>query len=193
VLVQESPLCVPSVRVDSTPPHVNYVAFYPQCSIASEQEPVQSCFPSRVMVSKIDPFIYPMGEGEPLIPPLGSSDIEFTFKFDLIVCRSSSLRACDSSLIKSTIPSQNLHHHMEYGQFSSPFGTVDPPRSHDFSDFEFPSDEAILEAMTMASIPWEDLHCGLCFHPFWETFQVDYQRDSWSKPNNGLFLNQYYA
>jgi hypothetical protein len=46
VLVLASPLYVPSVRVDSTPPRVNYVASYPRCSIASEKEPVQSCFPS---------------------------------------------------------------------------------------------------------------------------------------------------
>ena len=53
-LVQATPLYVPSVRVDSTPSWVNYVAYYPRCSIASEQEPVQSCFPSQDMVSTID-------------------------------------------------------------------------------------------------------------------------------------------
>jgi hypothetical protein len=42
---------------------------------------------------------------------------------------------------------------MEYGQFASPFGTVNPPRLTDLSNFEFPFDEAILEAMTMVSIP----------------------------------------
>ena len=35
---------------------------------------------------------------------------------------------------------------MDYGQFTSPFGTIDL-RLLDFSDFEFPSDEAILEAI----------------------------------------------
>jgi hypothetical protein len=45
-LFQTTPLYVPSIRVDSTPPRVNYVASYPRCSIAYEQEPVQSCFPS---------------------------------------------------------------------------------------------------------------------------------------------------
>jgi hypothetical protein len=59
---------------------------------------------------------------------------------------------------------------MEYGQFSLPFGTVDPPHSHYFSDIEFPLDEAILEAINMVSIMWEDLHHGFCFLPFWETF-----------------------
>jgi hypothetical protein len=35
-LFQTTPLYVPSVRVDSTPPQVNYVAYYPRCSIAYE-------------------------------------------------------------------------------------------------------------------------------------------------------------
>ena len=78
---------------------------------------------------------------------------------------------------------------MDYGQFTSPFGTVDP-RLCDFSDFELPLDEAILEAMTKVSIPQEDLHRGLCFLPFWETSQVDYRRDSWSETSSGLYLNQ---
>ena len=34
VLFQNTPLHVPSVCVDSTPPQVNYVASYPRCSIA---------------------------------------------------------------------------------------------------------------------------------------------------------------
>jgi hypothetical protein len=191
-LVQTIPLYVPSVRVDSTPPRVNYVASYPRCSIASEQESVQSCFPSRDLESTIDPLVYPMGAWEPLIPPLDPSGLEYPFEYDLIVCRSSSPGACDSSLIDSASPCQNLHLHMEYGQFTSPFGTVDP-RLRDFSDFELPSDEAILEAMTMISIPQEELHCGLCFLPFWETSQVDYRRDSWSEPSNGLYLNQFHT
>ena len=63
---------------------------------------------------------------------------------------------------------------MEYGQYTSPFGSVEPPRLCNFSDFELPSDEAILEDMTTVSILWEDLPCGFCFLSFWETFQVDY-------------------
>jgi hypothetical protein len=153
---------------------------------------VQSCLPSRDLVSAIDPLVYAMGAWEPLLPPLVPSDIESPSEYDLIVCRSSRPHACDSSLIDSSSPGQNLHHHMEYGQFTSPFRTVDS-RFHDFLDFELPSDEAILEAMTMVSILWEDLHRGLCFLPFWETFQVDYQRDSWSKPSGGLYLNQFHT
>jgi hypothetical protein len=130
-----------------------------------------------------------MGAWDPLLPPLGPSDLEFPFESDLIVCRSSSPCACDSSLIDSVGPGQNLHCYMEYGQFASLFGIVDPPRSHDLSDIELPSDEAILEAMATDYIPWEDLCRGLCFLPFWETFQVEYRRDSWSEPNNGLYLN----
>jgi hypothetical protein len=176
-LFQASPLYVPSVHVDSTLPRVNYVASYPRRSISSKQELVQSCFSSQDLESTIDPLLYPMGEWEPLLPPLGPSGIDYPSESNLIVCRSSSPHACDSSLIDSASPGQNLHRHMEYGQFTSPFGVIDP-RLHDFSDFELPSDEAILEAMATVSIPREDLHCGLCFLPFWETFQVDYRRYS---------------
>jgi hypothetical protein len=45
-LVQDAPLYVPIVHIDSTPPWVKYVVSYPQCSIASDQELVQSFFPS---------------------------------------------------------------------------------------------------------------------------------------------------
>jgi hypothetical protein len=190
-LFQTTPLHVPNVRLDSTPPWVNYVASYPRCSIASKKEPVQSCLPSRDLVSSIDSLVYPMGAWDPLLPPLGTSDFESPSKSDLVVCRSSSSRTCDSSLIDSASPGKNLHCHMEYGQFTSPFGTVDP-RLHDFSYFELPSDEAILEAMTIDSILWEDLHCGLCFLPLWETSQVDYRRDSWYEPINRLYPKQFH-
>jgi hypothetical protein len=103
-LVQTSPLYVPSVRVDSTLPWVNYVVSYPRCSIASEQEPVQSCFPSQDLQSTIDPLVYPMGALEPLLPPLGPSGLEYPSESDLAICRSSSPRACDSSLIDSASP-----------------------------------------------------------------------------------------
>jgi hypothetical protein len=95
-LVQVAPLYVPSIRVDSTLPQVNYVASYPRCSISPEKELVHSCFPSRDLVSTIDPLVYPMGAWDPLLPPLGPSDIEFPFEFDLIVCISSIPCACDS-------------------------------------------------------------------------------------------------
>jgi hypothetical protein len=139
---------------------------------------MQSCFPSRDLVLAIDPLVYPMEEWEPLLPPLGPSDLESLFESDLTVCRSSIPFACDSSLIDYASPGQNLHNHMEYDQFASPFGTIEPPHSCNFSDFEFPSDEAILEDMTTVLIPWEDLQNGLCFLHFWETFQVDYRRYS---------------
>jgi hypothetical protein len=45
-LFQTTPLSVPIIHVESTLPWVNYVASYPRCSIASKQEPVQSCVPS---------------------------------------------------------------------------------------------------------------------------------------------------
>jgi hypothetical protein len=153
---------------------------------------MKSCFPSRDLVSTIDPLVYPMGAWEPLFPPLGPSDLESPSDSDLVVCRSSSPCAHDSSLIDSANLGHNLHRHMEYGQFTSPFGTINP-RLHDFSYFELSSDEAILESMTTVSISWEDLHCGLCFLPFWETFQVDYRRDSWSEPSSRLYLNQFHT
>jgi hypothetical protein len=100
-LFQTTPLYVPSVHVDSTPPRVNYVASYPQCSIASEKELVKPCWPSQDLVSTIDPLVYPMGAWEPLFPLLGPSRLEYPSESDLVVCRSSSPRACDSSLIDS--------------------------------------------------------------------------------------------
>jgi hypothetical protein len=135
------------------------VASYPRCSIASEQEPMQSCLPSQDSVSTIDSLVYPMGAWEPLLPLLGPSDLESPFESDLVVGRSSSPHACDYLLIDSTNIGQSLHPHMEYVRCTSPFKTIDP-RLRDFSDF---ADEAILEAMTTNSISWEDLHV---FFPF---------------------------
>jgi hypothetical protein len=60
-LDQVSPLYVPSVRVDSSMPRVNYVVSYPRCSIVFEKGYLQSCFPSRDKVSTIDHVFYPMG------------------------------------------------------------------------------------------------------------------------------------
>jgi len=114
-LFQATPLHVPSVLIDSTPPHVNYVVSYPQCSIASQKEPMKSCFSSRDLVSVIDPLVYPMGAWDSLFPPLGPSDLESPFEFDLIVCRSSNPCDCDSSLIDYASPTQSLHCHIEYG------------------------------------------------------------------------------
>ena len=93
-----------------------------------------------------------MGAWEPLLPSLGPSGLEYPSESDLVVCISSSPCASDSSLIEFASPAQSLHRHIEYGQFTSPFGTVDP-HLRDFSYFELPSDEAILEAMTMIYIP----------------------------------------
>jgi hypothetical protein len=142
---------------------------------------------------EIDHFFNPIGAWELLVPPLGPSSIESPFESDLTVCIPSMPRAWDSSLIDYASPHPNLHRHMIHGQFTSPFETTNPPHSRDSSYIEFTSDEGILEATNMVSIPWEKLHCGFCFLPFWETFQVDYQRDSWLEPTNGLYLNQYYA
>jgi hypothetical protein len=109
--------------------------------------------------------MYPMGAWEPLLPPLGPSGLEYPSESDLVVSRSSSPRDRDSSRIDYASTSQNLHRHMEYGQFTSPFGTVDP-RLHDFLDFELPSDEAILEAMTTVSISRRTYTVVFVFFPF---------------------------
>jgi hypothetical protein len=103
-LVQATPLYVPTVRIDSIPPQINYVAFHPQCSIAYEKEHVKSCFHSRYMVSRIDHFCYLMEAWEPFLPPLGPSGLESPFESDLIVCRSSSPCSCDSTPIDSANP-----------------------------------------------------------------------------------------
>jgi hypothetical protein len=66
---------------------------------------MQSCVPSRDLVSTIDPLVYPMGAWEALLPSLGPSGLEYSFESDLIFCRSSSPHARDSSLIDSTSPS----------------------------------------------------------------------------------------
>jgi hypothetical protein len=76
---------------------------------------MQSCFPSRYMVSTIGQSFYLMGAWDPLLPPLGPSDLESPFESGPVVCRSSSPHACDSSLIHSAIPGQNLHLQMDYG------------------------------------------------------------------------------
>jgi hypothetical protein len=69
-LLQATPLYVPSICVDSTSPHVNYVAYCPSCSIASEKELVHSCFPSQDMVLAIDHYFIPWGHGTPYFPLL---------------------------------------------------------------------------------------------------------------------------
>jgi hypothetical protein len=46
VLVQDAPLYIKIIHVDSTPTEINYVASYPQCSISPYQELVHSCFPA---------------------------------------------------------------------------------------------------------------------------------------------------
>jgi hypothetical protein len=55
--------------------------------------------------------------------------------------------------------------------------------SPDLLDVEFPSDEAILEAMIMDF--WHP--------PVMETLQVGYQRGPLLKPSIGLYLENYYA
>jgi hypothetical protein len=69
-LVQVAPLYVHSVRVDSTLPRVNYVASYPQCSIAYEQEPVKSCFLLETWNQQLIHWRIQWGHGSPCFPLL---------------------------------------------------------------------------------------------------------------------------
>jgi hypothetical protein len=85
-LPRVSPLCVHSVRVDSSPPKVNYVVSYPQFSIALEKDPLQVHSPSQDKVSKINHMFYLMGEWHPLLPPIGLSNLEFLLESNLVVC-----------------------------------------------------------------------------------------------------------
>ena len=120
---------------------MNYVASYPWCSIASRKEPLQSCFPSQDKVSKFDHVIYPMGEREPFLSPIGPSDFEYLIESDIIFSETSSPRICESS----------------------------SPSLHDFLDVKFPSNEAIIEAMIIDGRPWENMHHRLFFLPEHET------------------------
>jgi hypothetical protein len=65
---------------------------------------VQSCVPSRDLVSIIDPLVYPIGAWEPLFPPPGPSRLAYPSESDLVVSRSSSPRDHDYSLIDSASP-----------------------------------------------------------------------------------------
>jgi len=57
-------------------------------------------------------------------------------------------------------------------------------------DVELPSNEAILEAMTMDDRSWEDTHYKLFIFPKIETLEVDYQINLWPDPSNELYLNK---
>jgi hypothetical protein len=160
---------VHSIRVDSSSPHVNYMTTYPHCSIDYDKEPSHSCFPSQDRVSTIDKVIYPMGERYPLLSPIVPRDYVFLLEFDLIVCGFSCLGTCESMFIDSAKYDQNLHHHMEYDQFTSSIWVVNPLSSYDFLDVELHLDETILEAMTTDDISWEDMHHILLFFPKLDT------------------------
>lgn len=56
---------------------VNYVALSPQCSIASEKDPLTNYSPSFDLVPAVDQEIHPIGTWDPLIPsfdPCSSHD-----------------------------------------------------------------------------------------------------------------------
>jgi hypothetical protein len=61
---------------------------------------------------------------------------------------------------------------MEYDPFTSPIWVFNPPNSPDFLDIEFPSNEAILEAMIESKGPREYMHHISFFLHKLETFEV---------------------
>jgi hypothetical protein len=113
-LAHVPPLYIPSIRVYC-------VASYSQCLFAFGKEPLQSCLTSRDKVLVIDHVLYPSGARDPLLPPIGLSDLEFPIKSSLTICETLSLGICESS----------------------------NPYLHDFLDVELPSNKAILKAMIL--------------------------------------------
>ena len=62
---QVFPLLIPSVSIDTTPPHVKYVASCPLRSIATEKHPLFSCLPSRDLVPTVDQISHSIHIVEP--------------------------------------------------------------------------------------------------------------------------------
>jgi len=77
-LLQNNPLFVPSVQVDSAPPWVNYVALNSQCSITSEKDPLTYYSPCWDLVRAVAREIFSIGTWDPLIrsfDPCSSHDL----------------------------------------------------------------------------------------------------------------------
>jgi hypothetical protein len=74
-----------------------------------------------------------------------------------------------------------LESHLTIFETSSPGICV--MSSLGFMDVEFPSNEAILEAMFLDLRPPPEL----------ETLQVRFQQNPWLEPSNGIYLENYYA
>jgi hypothetical protein len=58
---------------------------------------------------------------------------------------------------------------------------------------EMPSDEVILEAMTMDGRLWEGMHHIFSFFPNWKLYRLNYQRNPWPQPSDRFYLRKYYA
>jgi hypothetical protein len=93
-----------------------------------------------------------------LFPPIVLSDLEFLFEYDLTICETS----------RHGIGESSSH------------------SSHDLLDIELISNEAILEAMISDGRPWEYIPCRILFLPELENLCVDYQRNPWLHPRNGI-------
>ena len=103
---QVFPLLIPSVSIDTTPPQVSYVASCPLHSIATEKQPLFSCFLSRDLVPAVDRVSNPI---QTVGPNLHSVD---PFE-SLYMCPiSDDLLPSDEVLLESLIQSDLL---MEVG------------------------------------------------------------------------------
>ena len=69
-----TPFSVPSVKVDSTPPQVNYVASYPMHLTRTQKDPFCSCSTSFYLVLVVDLEISSMRELESIPPLVGPSE-----------------------------------------------------------------------------------------------------------------------
>ena len=70
-------------------------------------------------------------------------------------------------------PSQPLD--LELDQFSLPSWAKNSPLSHDFLENILPSDEAIVEVLSLTKHPWEDLHHSSSFLPNKEREEIQIQ------------------
>ena len=70
-------------------------------------------------------------------------------------------------------PNQPLD--LELDQFSLPNWAKNSPLSHDFLENVLPSDEVVMEVMTLTEWPWEELHHHTSFLPHKESVETQLQ------------------
>jgi len=64
--------------------------------------------------------IFPMGEWEPLLTPIGMGDCDFPLESSLTICGYSFPGTCESLFIEYVRSNKNLHHYMKHGKFTWP-------------------------------------------------------------------------